>query len=224
MTSHPRKHYYYTSNHLRRRINIDYAAAALERCSVLAIRRLCGYCGYRGAAAYSHTWDKDYICASASHWRGKHGDQRRVKPSLREHYNFVGRKTPSSTPIARVGMPRDTTIGALSATRGSGRRKFSAQIIESQKSTTLIDISYRAMFLSDVFNIRKHDVCGSLITSRPTRWSEERETVIDRRDGPACRALFIKWQRSRRTINFLSEHISERLAKWKNMTQCVQAY
>jgi len=94
MTSHPRKHYYYTSNHLRRRINIDYAAAALERCSVLAIRRLCGYCGYRGAAAYSHTWDKDYICASASHWRGKYGDQRRVKPSLREHYNFAGWKTP----------------------------------------------------------------------------------------------------------------------------------
>lgn len=35
MTSHPRKHYYYTSNHLRRRINIDYAAAALERSSPL---------------------------------------------------------------------------------------------------------------------------------------------------------------------------------------------
>lgn len=196
MTSHPRKHYYYTSNHLRQRINIDYAAAALERSSplgdcaaivVTAARRRTRTRGTRIIFARARPIDEENTVISDV-WS-------------RRCANIIisrSEKPPRRRRSREIGMPRDMTIGALSATRGSDVVNFPRKLLNREKCN-----AYRNFVSRDVprnvFNTRKYNVCGSLITLRSTRWSGK--TVIDRCDGPACHTLFVKWQRSRRRIN-----------------------
>ncbi|TGZ40339.1 hypothetical protein DBV15_10531 [Temnothorax longispinosus] len=99
-------------NHLRRRINIDYAAAALERCTARSTIAI-----VVTAATGTCTWDR-IIFARARPIDGKHGDQRRVKSS-RENI-IISRRDPRYGKN-RIGLrrrtepPRDKGTECLSA-------------------------------------------------------------------------------------------------------------